>query len=285
VAFFKEIWTFAGGSGVWSEVYYSMDSSLSVAAAFKISLLNARLRLLHPLNQLKKIRVSDTANPRASAVVQLNKPGLDTNVDSGPAANSSAVVCTLSSTIFPSSRRLWLRGYTDDEAFRDRVTGNDRLSANFAADLKTWFQRLEDNDYCVNAQVRVGNAGVAYSKILSVNGTRGDGTSDVKINDNLPLLRGDTITLTLISKKDAPALSGRFTVLDYAFPLIKIQYTTPLNSLVSTQTGRVKKYVPAQTAKINARSCGFAFIGSRKAKNIATGSRGARSASRIRNLI
>lgn len=281
---FKEIWTFLSGSNKWSEVYYSTANSLDRAASFPESLLNARLVLLDPFNNLQKIRVSDTANPRASVVVYIRRSGISSLSGTGPAPASQAIVSTLVSTTFPSSRRLWMRGHAQGYASRNATTGVDTLAPTFALFLNAWFAKLADNGYVIYAANRVGQNGIVNQKVTQVDGTAGSGTSVVTLSAPPAFVAGQRVTFGSMSSKDFPGLNGEYAVQSVAGNTFTILYATSQNLLIKANTGKVHRVLRVDNASITASRSAFSFIGERKTKNDSTGSRGARSAKRIRLL-
>lgn len=285
MAVIKEVWTFSSGGATWGEVYYSNKGSLASAAVFPSTLLNARLKLLDPINVLRKIRVSETTGTHASLVIPINLNGIDPDNFRGPAPVNTAIVSTLSSTAVAASRRLWMRGHSIVDAERDKVTGADKLDPDFAKLLKEWIGKLETNGYVVYAKVRAGQQNITPTKLLQIDGTAADGTSIIKTMVVLPVIPGNMIQISQAPLKDFPALNGAYKVLAINGQFITIQYTTPQFVVQKTQTGRVMQLQYVDNATIKASASGFSFIGSRKTKNVNTGSRGARSAKRLRPLV
>lgn len=280
---FKEIWNFTSGANTWSEVYYSVASDLNGASGFTPAFLDKRLILLHPLNILRKIRVSNIAAARESVVISYNLAGQNTPfTGANPASITDAVVCNLVSTAQPSNRRLWLRGVTDGDQFRNAATGNDELRPGFDTLLKAWFVALQTNGYIILARIPPGSSGVIKSYADRVNGAAATGNSIVTLPNPFTGVVGDIVTFHNFNEKDLPGLKGKFRVDAIAGNTITVQYTTPFNANIVPAQGYVKKLVYYDTAIINGTKSNYSFAGGRKTKNVQTGSRGARSAVRIR---
>jgi len=286
MAIFKQVWTFNGPSGVWSDVWYRSAASFAVASEFTPDLIAQRCSLLHPVNVWKKARVSTITGTRQSAVIPINvrgtgnPAGIDPSINF-PANETEAVICTLGATAFPASRRWWCRG-TAELAVQRNTIGTPVVAPAFQMALNGFFGKLESRNYVILARERVGAAQVFINKILQVDGTSADGLSVMTMDQLAQVDAGNMITIAQVSAKDLPALNGNFKVIASAGKTITIQYTTPENRLIKTLTGYAKKLVYSELAVIVAASSGFSALGGRKTKNGVTGSRGARSAKRIR---
>lgn len=288
MALFKQVWTFNGPSGIWSDVWYRAATNFQEASTIGADLIAQRVSLLHPVNRFKKVRVSTIAGIRQSVVIPINVRGTGNPTAAIPGANFPAnevesVTCNLGSAAFPSSRRWWLRGTPELAVFR-QPDGTPLVNPAFQMALNGFFLKLEQRNYVILARERVGNAQVFINKLLSVDGTAANGLSVLTLDLNAGVDVGNMITIAQANPKDVPALNGNFKVLAVLGKTITVQYTTPGNRLIPTLTGYVKKLVYSETAVISAALCGFNSLGGRKTKNAVTGSRGARSAKRIRAL-
>lgn len=281
---FKEIWTFRSSAARWTEVYYSIDDTLEEAANFTNELVNKRLALLNDSNVLQKIRCSNMDGSRSSVVVQQNKHGTGTaSFAKNPANTVEAAVVSLVSTVAGSSRRLWLRGMPEDAVYRSDDGNYDIIAPAFNTALRTWIRALQNNNYIVLTRTKVTVPGFQWRRILGVNGEARNGTSILTLAGNAGINDGDTITITQASNKDLPGLNGLWKVVSSTGTTLTINYNTPRGDNYQISKGRVRKIVYRTDARINANVSAFAFLGGRKTKNDATGSRGARSAQRIRS--
>jgi hypothetical protein len=269
--------------GKWSDVFYRASSDLDQASLTMSSFLNRRCELLHSLNSIKKVRISQVDKPRVSTIKQINRGGA--NNDGGPAATSWAIVCNIGSTAVPSSRRWWCRGFPQVVAFRDPASGVDVILPGYLESLRSFFVMLQKDSWQIEPIQRVGVGGVNPVRIINVDGTFGNGITVLTTKLPHNLVQNDICIIQQMNKKDFPALNGRFKVLDApTATTLDVQYRVAGNLNIPAVVGQVKKLVYVTGAIVNANSCGFSFIGERKSKNDLTGSRGARSAQRVRNL-
>jgi hypothetical protein len=279
---FKTTWTFSStNGGTWSEVWYRESADIAAASTFPQTFLNKRLKLLHQINYLEKIRVTSMVNPRLASVVNIRQPGLVTLDEPYPV--QTAAVCIIKSTLIPCQRKWWCRGIGRVSVARDATTGRDVVGPVFATDLATWFSALNVIGYVILPQFKPGQGGVTLVATNSVDGTSNSGYSTVTTFGPHGLAPADFAQFGRQSKKDLPGLNGRFVV--WSAPTattFSIQYRTPENQNIITQTGYVKKYSPNFGALIDNTKSGFDYLGEHKSKNESTGSRGARSAVRVR---
>jgi len=131
-------------------------------------------------------------------------------------------------------------------------------------------------------KVGVGN-GIIKTRILQVDGEPANGTSIITTKDNPLLVAGDYVEITRAEPKLFPGLRGPFKVLSTAGNTVTIQYSVPQNELIKSDKGLLAKLAYWEDALIDPDISGFAYGGSRKTKNAATGSRGAKRAQRLRN--
>jgi len=282
---FKQIWTYSTQGAQWSEVYYQNDTSLAESAKFSTAFLNKRLKFLNTATQLVKIRTSDILNPRASVVTPIRKDGQGYGGNEEPENINTAAVCTLSSSAAPSSRRLWLRGLVNQDLRRSAGTGTTFITPRLQEAITAWIKELAAQSYCVNTILRVGQDNVKYFRIASVTPVANSGQAVLDIGGDWVYVVGSLGTISLASKKDLPGLNGTFTIVKKTATTVTIDYQTPGNATITSSSARIKAKVPVTGAVINPALSGFSFAGSRKTKNALTGSRGAKSASRIRSLV
>lgn len=286
---FKEVWHFESSpSGSWNEVYYSEAPTLDYAADFPPTLLQDRLNLLHPVNELAWIRVSDVQIPRVATVRPINRKGerfLSLVDADGPANLDEAAVITLSSTVVPASRKLWLRGMAETDVSRDRSTGQTIILPTFRGLIDAWIRRLAsaNNNYVIKTRTRVGQVDVVRGNIIklapSLNPTMTDITTDPVLNVG----SGDRIVVNSADPKITPGLRGEFAVYGAIGGVITIPYRLPLDQVLTTVArGYVFRSLLRSGAIINPKASGFAYLGSRRSKNERTSSRGARRAQRLR---
>jgi len=285
VPIFKEIWSFSSSnSGTWSEVWYEEAASIAVASSFSTGLLNARLRLASELTVLEKIRVSQVDSPRVSNVVPINLNGLVVASQYKAMDDSWAVIVTLSSSAVAATRKWWCRGNAQ-QATRDEVSGRTIYSPVFIANMKAWLNMVKAANFVVLKITPIGQGGVIKVRTTSADGTADNGVTTITTQVAHGLLADNIVAITQANKKELPGLNGRFRVLTVPTPTtFTVQYRTPENQVQAMATGYARKIVFMSGAIIDPAISGISFTGSRKTKNVSTGSRGARSAQRIRNL-
>lgn len=289
---FKEVWQYESKpSGFWSEVFHSSSSDITAAARFTPGELTKRLVLLDDSNKLRKIRVSSVLPPFRSLEFPVNRLGsLGKGVvveGGGPANLDEAAVVRLVSSARPSKRNWWMRGLSEEDVFRVAVTGETHLFPGFLERLNGFLQFLAANNYVVLTRKKDGEGGVIKRQLLSVDGTAGDGTSVLTFPASPGVAAGDRLEIRQANPKLLPGLNGPFEVLgrqgdDPLKPIVR--YRTPADALITQTLAYALKIEYWDDAVINAALSGFAYLGSRRSKNVSTGSRGARKAIRLRHL-
>jgi len=282
---FQEIWSFRANSGAkWNEVHYSVSGSLAAAAGFVPSFRKRRTDLLHPTCTWTKVRITQVGDPSVHTLVNINEAGT-WGSDDAPANPGEAAVINLSSVTRSGTRRLWMRGLPESAVQYQNITGRSFVRPDWGAKLTAFIQGISNatNSYAIKKK-KVGQAnGIIKTRVLKVDGSAGDGTSILTVKDNPLLIATDYIEIVRAEPKTLPGLKGPFKVLAANATTVTIQYTTPENQIVDSHTAMGSKLKYWEDATIDAASSGFNFGGVRKTKNDSTGSRGARSAQRIRN--
>jgi hypothetical protein len=282
MAIFKEVWDFFNASDIWSEVYYTSQSSLDNAATFSKPFIDGRLRMLAATGGLSKIIVSDVANPRVTVPVDINRAGMNGVPAAGVADAEAAIVLQLRSTAKDAKRFLWLRGFTEGDVSRDPTSGVPALSPIMRVKVINWVQLLNLNNYIIHKLYRVGDTIPKYNRITTVDGTSANGLSVLTTQNAPGVVANDRIIISQMPGKDLPYLKGSFEVLAVSVSSVTVAYSTPGNVLVKPPAGkfRVEKY--RTDTRIDGDWWRLANLGSRQTKNGETGSRGARSAKRLR---
>ena len=265
--------------GTWSEVWYRSANDLNSAVQFSQRLINLRLDLLHPINILSKIRVSQVGSPRITSIVNVQKNGYQF-APTTPAPIDSAIVCTLSSSAHAATRRWWLRGWDASFAKRDSDSGNDTFSAGCINGVKNFLTEAAASSFEILPLVKSSVGGFAYIAVTKVDGTAANGTSVLTLAAAPPGGLPMQVILGRFSKKDLPGLNGTYTVLAAGALSVTIPYSTPENQMIASPDGRLRLLGYLSGAVIDPTISGPSFIGSRQTKSPFTGSRGARSANR-----
>lgn len=265
--------------GTWSEVWYRSAASMTEATTFPPALVLARMLLAHPLTQLSKIRVSQVGSPRTTAIVQMNTGGMFIG-STTPAPIDSAIVCNVSSSAVPATRRWWLRGWDASMATRNPASGNDVFSSITTISLAAWFSALASNGFEVLPLAKPLPGPYSPYTVTKVDGSV-PGKSVITTTQLIVTIPGvNQVIATKFSKKDLPGLQGPFTILSSAGETLTIPYSTPNNAVVIVSSGQVRMLNYVSGAVIDPALCKAAFIGSRQTKSPFTGSRGARNANR-----
>lgn len=282
---FKQVWSFFSPGikgGTWSETWYVAAPSLSNAAFISRTVLNARLGLLDPLNKLVKIRVSQVGNPRITTVVNVRQNGTPSLTrEDVPAPIDSAIVCTVSSSAIPATRRWWLRGWSVGDAVRSNMDGSDTFAADFLTVLGNWFQVLAGNVYEILPLQKASSPGFGYNPILTADPAALPGKTTLTLLNNQTFTPGSQITISQVDQKILPGLKGTYTVLQQAgVNGVVVAYTCPAQTKFTLNTGRLRAVGYISGAIIDPTISGASFIGGRKSRSPFTGSRGAKSANR-----
>lgn len=288
MALFQEVWTFNASSGaVWNEVHYSVASSLANAANFSPAFKKRRTDLMHDTCTWRKVRITQVGDPTVHTLVTINARGTWNPVagPGQPANPAEAAVINLSSTAHGGTRRLWMRGLPEVAVQFNSVTGQSFLNADWAEKLTAFISGLANPaaGYALKKKKSGIANGIVKTRILQVDGTAANGTSKITVKDAPLVVAGDMIQISTAEPKLFPGLRGPFKALEVVDKVITIQYSVPQNELIKSDKAYAQKLAYFEDAVINAAVSGFNFGGSRKTKNASTGSRGSRSAQRLRN--
>lgn len=279
---YKQIWTFSSSNaGDWSEVFYKQAATLEQAQAISRAHMSKRLDLLSSVCYLEKVRTSEITNLRNAGTKNYGRQG---QWDTGnPQVDAAACVVQLTSKVIPSSRKWWMRGINNDFVSRDAITGREVLTPLASGALQSFLDSLEANQYMVLPKINQAAIGNPPNPVTQVDGTTNPGFAILTTKNAAAFLAGQIIIASQFSKKDLPGLSGQFKVIASAGNLVTINYTTPTNATIVTVTGKLSLYQPNVGAIISGSASAFAFYGDHQTKNVLTGSRGARSAARVRH--
>jgi len=286
---YQEVWSFVANSGAkWNEVHYSIQSSLANASSFTPAFKLKRTNLMHQTCTWTTVRITSVLDPTIHTLVTINAQGtwgVAAPAAGRPANPAEAAVIRLASVTRAGARFLWMRGLPEDAIRFDQVTGRSSMDPFWAAELNDFLSTLASANY--NYAIKKKKKGIANgilkTRILEVNGEAADGTSILTMKDNPLLVAGDMIEIVKAEPKLFPGLKGPFKVIAANGTAVTIQYSVPQNEKIKSNTGMGSKLAYWDDANINKDASGFAFGGSRKTKNGATGSRGARSAQKLRN--
>lgn len=280
VPLYKCVFTFQSpgtGGGRWTEVYYRAKADLAAAATFTEEQLLARLYLMIGLNRLTKIRVSQVDNPRVTTLVNVNRQGGLFIPNVTPENSGESHVITLSSSVRPASRKLWLRGAYAEAMTRNASSGDWQITPAFQERINTWLAVLASDAFggVIHARKKTLADGVQNIAINSVNGTAANGTSVVTTAAAVPVVAGGQVAVSGVNDRRLPGMNGSYRVISITGAAITISYTVPGDINVTPEKGFVKKLEYFEDARINAAISGWSYGGVRQTKNDFTGSRGA----------
>lgn len=289
MAIFRVVWEFSGVGGAgWNEVYYKEAADAAAAASVTAGLAQARLRFLHPLCRLVRVRSSDTTALRITGGNGFNLAGtaiMSSPIDDGPSVAGDAIICALGAAP-RGSRKIWLRGAPDSYIRRSGVSGQDDPTAGLLDLFTTWFSALAANSYGIRALTPQTLGPYGNIKILQVNGVTTPGVAVVTTATPPQYIANDRVIIGGASKKDLPYLNGRWTVLEAVVGnTFKIAYQTPQSILVPGGNAHVRKEGYTAVNVFSPALCSFAYFGTRTTKNPASHSRGARRAVRLRTSL
>jgi hypothetical protein len=285
VADFRVVWVFTENNGAsFNEVYYVSATDAKTAAKVPMPLIVARLNLLHNLNNFTVSRASLAGGNRVTGFKNINLAGT-IGATGGPAPPGESVICNLVGSS-GGVRKLWLRGCPQRVIVRDGNSGRDNPSPGFLDLLGEFFTQLQAAGYGLR-QVQGQTPGpLTNLKILSVDGSRKDGTSDFKLSAAPGYPYPSRVIVGGASKKDLPAANGRWSLSNPPVgPLVTLPYQTPNGSIVTGGNSHMRQESYSAISVFSASDCGFAYFGTRTTKNPLTRSRGARRAARIRTSL
>jgi hypothetical protein len=279
---YKQIWTFSSSNaGTWSEVFYKQAATLDQARTISAAHMRKRLAMLSSVCYLEKIRTAEITNLRNAETDAWGRVGAWTT--GAPLVDTASCVVNLISSLIPSTRKWWMRGINDDFITRDTLNGRERLRPLAQTALQDFLDSLESNQYLILPKVNQVAAGHANNPLVQVDGSLNVGKSTITLKNPAAAVAGDIIIIARASKKDLPGLNGRWKILASAGFTMDIDYATPNFAVVKATTGYVNQYVPVVGAIISGARSSFGYYGDHQTKNVLTGSRGAKSAARVRH--
>jgi hypothetical protein len=285
---FRVVWQYVENTGAqFNEVYYVSASTALAAAQTGSGLATARIALLHPLNKLMKIRSSQVDASRVTASVNYNWNGTAGPLgatDEGPATPGDAIVCALSASP-TGQRKIWMRGAPDEYIQRNASSGADFLFPSVRDKLATWFTALKANNYGIRSLSPQSPGPLTNVKITSVATNLLPGTATVTVVTSPGYAIPSRVIIGGASKKDLPALNGRWSLISILDKTFVIPYVVPQGGIVNGGNAYVRKEEYLGVNIFDPASCAFDHFGTRTTKNPITHSRGARRAVRIRTSL
>lgn len=292
---FKHIWRFQGSNGgTWSEIWYRDASAINSELTLPTSLINARLNLVDGTSKWLSDNVSQVGSPRITGINLIGLAGKDvtslTGPNAGPAALGWAAVINCAGQQ-GGSKRWMLRGWSDGDFYRDPNTGVDNVLPSRLKLLNRIQNELQNANFGILRLQASSNVLNPYLPIVSIDGSRNDGTTDLHTSVVAGFAAPTRIIVGQTSKKDVPALNGHWTVIatkPRTAPLVgtifTIQYRTPNNQLIPNPVGRLRQEIYLGTSVLSSVATGFSHLGTRTTRGGYRTSRGAKRAARIRGL-
>lgn len=280
----RVVWEFIESNGSsFNEIFYKDADQISSAVEVPQTLINARLPMLHYLNTLLRVRVSNTQALRQTGTKPINLVGTYGG-QSPPLPVGDACVLALASNA-GGSRKLWMRGLPDIYQARDNKSGQDAPQGPLLKLLDTYYNELSKAGYGIRRLTPPAPGPLANVKITQVDGTAKNGTSVLTFQQAPGYAVPGQIVIGGASKKDLPGLNGVFSLIAVNGALVTIPYQTPGGLVVTTTTAHARQAVYQATAVFTPSLCAFDHFGTRTSKNPLSRSRGARRAARLRSSL
>lgn len=294
---FRQTWFFAGAQGAtWEEVWdVQADTYLKAEppkpTAANPGIVGKRMACAHKTVTLQKITTRDL-NDRSKPPSEkpYNVSGTAANAGGNPANTDEAAViligCSSGDGEVRSHRFLWMRGLEEEAVTRDATSGNPVLSADFRDNLNRFIDALRGEDdnprrYGMLPRVRSSWEGPNFRfRITNVAGALNQDFCVLTLAENPGWVRGQTIQINGTNKKLLPGLRGLFTIEEVAGNLITVGYRVP--QVAPPASGYAYAVVRPDFCFVTKSGSDFAYLGSRQSKKPVTGSRGRRSAVRLR---
>lgn len=280
------------GAG-FNEVYYRTAGSITDAATVPPGIITRRLNNLNYLNTFARIRITQLGLLRATSVVPIGQRGQNTDARDGllgtasnmaPLPVGAAIVCSLQG-LNGGSRKLWMRGANQGDYQRDATTGLDAFHPAFVKDLKAMVGQMGAAGFGILQVGKVTPAVNPAVALVSIDGSRKDGTSDLTTAGNVALDASQRIIITRTSKKDFPGLNGHFSVLSATPPKYKIPYQTPGGAGPVPVSGFAHAEIYGTVSTFVGATAIPDHLGTRTSRSPLTRSRGAKRAARIRQSV
>lgn len=284
----KEVWHYALAPSVtFNEVLYR--SGDNVAAVTNVlgrdaTIVTRRIALLDNLATLETISVSEVGSRGAAVPVPIGLIGRQR--DSGNTSyyhHDAAVVVNLGSVNPPSRRKMWMRGWPAAAFLNASDDTPPRLKPRNADLLGEWLDVVCDvvgPKYIVLSRKKLADVGANFGVINQVI-AHDDGTTTIKTNGaNIPgVNQGDSISISLRGVPELRGISGTYL---FAPTGLVGTYTIPFRAKAGTYDniidGRAWKAAYRENTFFSRGVAAFRYIGTRRSKNVGTGSRGARRA-------
>jgi hypothetical protein len=283
---FRTTWTYQGGDGTtWSEVYYQDQSNITDALTPFKALWQSRIAMLAATNTFLGIRCAQVGALRNTGYNVYNNPGVASTATSAADTTGSCAVLSLTGQS-GGARKLWIRGLADWEIVHNPASGVPQPPALFLTYVTNFVKQLAANGYGILRITPQAVAPFVNIPILKVDGSLLNGTSVVTMQAAQVFAVPGMALIGGASKKDLPALNGRWTILSQPAPnQLLIRYQTPQGTIVDGGLAHIRQLGFQPTSVVNPSQSGFNYYGVRITKNYVTRSRGSRRGARIRTSL
>lgn len=282
---FRHTLTFVGPNGSrWNEVYYQEADNVQ-SAALTARFASARLALLAQPSKLRTNRIAQVDQPRVTRQVTYNLNGTGGGSFTTPAPETSAIVLGLTSAA-GGSRKLWMRGLPSNYINIDQASGQDRPSSVVIGLIGTFIQEAANAKLGIRKIAGISPGPTSPIKILTVDGSRKDGTSDVTLAAAPGYPFPARVSIGGASKKDLPNLNGQWSLVKAVnLAVVTIPYQTPQGLVVVGGNAHMRQAVYPGVNVFDPNNSGFDHYGSHATRQSDFGSRGARRAARLRTSL
>lgn len=293
---FRATWDFSGAEGsTWSEVYDDGSADATQVSVTRGSpVVIARLKMLHRTCQLDKVTVRDAEAPgKPPLEFRIRLVGTAGDANDPPANTDEAAVirlsCRSADNLTSSTRSIWIRGLPEAAVARNKDTGRPEVDNAWEGTMHQWLTQLKAANYGMWPRTRsLTGGGAARAYIKDIVGNPGQDVTDLKIDAGFAVVKGDLIQINGTSPKTLPGMRGQFRVVGKTpagvgetKDTVSVSYRCP--SVDPPGSGYFYVLVRPTFCTVVPAQSGFAYLGSRQTKKPLTGSRGRRSAVRLRH--
>jgi hypothetical protein len=275
--------TFTQFNQQWSEVWYTLNSSLEGAASgVTTALLRPFVNFRDLSVFLTKVRISDVANNRTSIVLVQNIQGNSPN--SGPDVTNTTALVSITEPTYGSGRKVWVRGLADLDVQRNPNSGVAQPSAALLSGINRYISNLVNAAFMIRSNTKIATPPVPpISKNYGATITSPPNAKQVQITATIPTVpQYGYVEIRRADPKIWPGLNGIYQVSSApnANSMV-IDYNWPVGG-GPIGFGGYWRPVIYNYGAVQSVGAGLQLFTSRKTGKNTTGGRGARSAVRLR---
>lgn len=269
------------------EVYYASGSDAASVATLWSAQTFFFVQFRSVLTSLRKIRISDVANPRATLVVAplIANVGRRTGGSGASVAGDAALVALNPENGQGPKRFVWLRGLYAGDVGRYNANGNPAPSPELISGIQAYCAALNT---CF-AQIRSRSSTSIYPWVALTSVTGGNSTGQCTITlaatPSLGINLPNQVYFSQVDQKLFPALQGVFPLIGIPAgnpPTITVPYQLPEAGTFTFAKGRLRminyNYNPIAETPLSS----FQSFGTRSTGKNPLGGRGRRSGKRLR---